>query len=45
MLLAMPIAVQEMVFAGWLMIRGFERSEVRLDRTPERLTVPERVEV
>lgn len=23
MILAMPIAVQEMVFAGWLLVRGF----------------------
>jgi uncharacterized membrane protein len=42
-LLAMPIAVQEMVFAGWLMTKGFERREVQLDRTPERLAVPTRV--
>lgn len=33
MLLAMPIAVEEMVFAGWLMTRGFDRRAVRLDRT------------
>jgi len=27
MLLAMPIAVQEMVFSGWLIVKGLERSD------------------
>ncbi len=27
MLLAMPIAVQEMVFAGWLIVKGFDRRQ------------------
>jgi len=35
MLLAMPIAVQEMVFAGWLLAKGLERPVVVLDRVPE----------
>ncbi len=35
MLLAMPIAVQEMVFAGWLLAKGLESPVVVLDRTPE----------
>ena len=26
MLLAMPIAVQEMVFAGWLIVKGLQPS-------------------
>jgi hypothetical protein len=34
MLLAMPLALQEMVFAGWLMTRGFDRRAVRLDSEP-----------
>lgn len=32
MLLAMPIAVQEMVFAGWLLTKGFEPREVKVGR-------------
>jgi hypothetical protein len=32
MILAMPIAVQEMVFAGWLIIRGFDRPTVERTR-------------
>ena len=32
MLLAMPIAVQEMVFAGWLLTKGLEPRGVRIDR-------------
>jgi hypothetical protein len=32
MLLAMPIAVQEMVFAGWLLTKGFEPREVNVGR-------------
>jgi hypothetical protein len=35
MLLAMPIAVQEMVFAGRLIVRGFDRPAEDHDRTPE----------
>lgn len=35
MLLAMPIALQEMVFAGWLLTKGFDRSEVNVDQAPE----------
>jgi Domain of unknown function (DUF4386) len=31
MLLAMPIAVQEMVFAGWLLTKGFGRRPVDID--------------
>ena len=31
MLLAMPIAVEEMVFAGWLLIRGFDNHVITLD--------------
>jgi hypothetical protein len=31
MLLAMPIAVEEMVFAVWLMTRGFDRHPTRVD--------------
>jgi len=32
MLLAMPIAVEEMVFAGWLLTRGSTSREVREGR-------------
>jgi hypothetical protein len=35
MLLAMPIALQEMVFAGWLFVKGFERRADEFDQTPE----------
>ncbi len=31
MLLAMPIALEEMVFAGWLLIRGFDAHVIALD--------------
>lgn len=37
MLLAIPLAVQEMVFAGWLIVRGFERRPAQPDFGPERL--------
>jgi len=33
MLLAMPIALQEMVFAVWLMVKGFNRPAVQLDQS------------
>jgi hypothetical protein len=32
MLLAMPIAVEEMVFAGWLLTKGFMSREVHEGR-------------
>ena len=35
MLLAMPLAVQEMVFAGWLIVRGLQPHEAQLRRTAE----------
>jgi hypothetical protein len=35
MLLAMPIALQEMVFAFWLIVKGFNRPAVQSDQTAE----------
>jgi hypothetical protein len=35
MLLAVPIALQEMVFAGWLIVKGFEHRTDAFDQTPE----------
>jgi len=35
MLLAMPIALQEMVFAVWLITRGFDGRAVHSDQTPD----------
>ena len=34
MLLAMPVAVEEMVFAVWLLIRGFDHRVIELDDGP-----------
>ena len=34
MLLAMPIAVEEMVFAGWLLAKGFQTGEAQHRPTP-----------
>ena len=34
MILAMPLALEEMVFAGWLMTKGFDRRAVQLDPEP-----------
>ncbi len=35
MLLAMPLAFQEMVFAGWLIVRGLQPDEVQPRQTAE----------
>jgi hypothetical protein len=34
MILAMPIALQELVFAGWLIARGFDRPTIDRSQTP-----------